>query len=91
MGTSPQKKRGPGLLLILAMSLWGCASEPEEGRLEVVYAQDFSSSESLESFSFSDPEAWRRAEVDGNGCMELHANSAYAPTHRSPRSIAARR
>jgi hypothetical protein len=42
----------------------------------------------LEAWEFTDPEAWRIAEVDGQKVLEQHSASDYQPEVRSPLNIA---
>jgi hypothetical protein len=73
-------------------ALCACASSDEvpvapEGWVEV-YSQDFEGDRFGLDFVLSDPDAWRVGEEDDNRFLEQHAQSAYAPPHRSPLNVA---
>lgn len=55
---------------------------------KLVYEQDFAEAKALSAFRFTDPRAWRWQQRDGNGVLEMHARSEYAPPHRSPHNMA---
>ena len=77
-------------LALAPLPLVACASdEPRlapEGWVEV-YSQDFEQGPLGLDFVFSDPKAWRVGKEDGNRFLEQHAQSDYAPPHRSPLNI----
>lgn len=66
------------------------AEKPTADKLEfkTLYVNDFSKADSLNDFSFTDKNAWRWTEVDGQNAMELYAQSKYEPPYYSPFNIA---
>lgn len=64
------------------------ADEGVPSGYQLVYEQSFDGPAAMNDFRFTDPRAWRWAENDGNGALELHGASAYDPPHRSPQNIA---
>jgi len=83
-------------LCLLGCTLFGCSAVPKATLPEhvpagytLVYQQDFSSSDAVSDFVYTDKDAWRRSEGDtGDGYLELFGKSDYQPEHRSPRNIA---
>lgn len=81
-------------LLVITLPLMGCAaaradrpSHVPDG-YELVYDQAFDDQASVGDFVFTDPNAWKFAKDEqGNGYLELHAESKYKPKHRSPYNI----
>lgn len=55
---------------------------------KLLYEQDFTKPDALKDFVFSDAKAWRLAQDDGRGSLELFGKSDYKPAHRSPLNIA---
>ena len=91
MRAHPPSRRRAALALA-ALALVACASSEEgppvpDGWVEV-YDQDFEQGSIGLDFVFSDPSAWRVVEEDGNRFLEQHAQSDYAPPHRSPLNVA---
>ncbi|CAN5838994.1 hypothetical protein BH23PLA1_BH23PLA1_42660 [soil metagenome] len=56
------------------------------GDLPLVFQADFEDG-SLSGWEFTDPEAWRITEDDGNKVLDQHKNSRYEPPVRSPLNI----
>jgi len=54
----------------------------------LVYAQDFSTPQTLNEFDMTDRKAWRFNEKDGKNTLELFDKSEYAARVRSPFNIA---
>ncbi len=63
------------------------ADDPLAVDLPLVFEADFEDG-GLDSWEFTDPDAWRIAEHDGDKVLELHAASRYEPKVRSPLNIA---
>ncbi len=55
---------------------------------KLLYEQNFNDASALKDFVFTDPAAWRYSQTNGQGALELHAQSKYKPKHRSPVNIA---
>ncbi len=55
---------------------------------KLLYEQDFSKSDALKDFVFTDPAAWKLTKEKDRPALELHKQSAYKPEHRSPLNIA---
>ncbi len=55
--------------------------------LPVAYESDFSQ-KSTEGWTFTDPDAWRFTDVEGQTVLEQHAASKYEPKVRSPLNMA---
>ena len=54
----------------------------------LLYEQTFDDKAALTEFRLTDPTAWRFSTQDGNGALELKAQSSYQPPVRSPVNIA---
>ena len=70
------------LTAVLATLLAACASSGTSVNVR------FASAAPMSAFEFTDANAWRFAEDEGVGCLELHGRSDYHPPHRSPESMA---
>jgi len=75
-------------LLIGTATAASAATGVPEG-YQLVYEQDFEEASATNDFRFTDPRAWRLAQHDGSGVLELYGLSGYEPLHQSPRNIAA--
>ena len=87
-------RRLPTVLLAVVL-IGGCTSTPNTNPehvpagFQLVYESSFDTPDAVDAFVFTDPDAWRYAKTeDNNGYLELHQQSAYEPTHRSPLNIA---
>jgi hypothetical protein len=58
------------------------------GDMPLVFRADFAGDNATKGWSFTDPGAWRVAEVEGNRVLEQHRASRYEPPVRSPLNIA---
>src|SRR5690606_4965308 len=78
-------------LVLLLVPAVASADEPDRpetaGDLPLAYQSDFGP-KGLEGWSFTDPDAWRVATVDGKAVLEQHQASKYEPKVRSPFNIA---
>lgn len=78
-------------LFAISAQLQGRAEERPTGvpsEYQLLYKQDFASPEALKDLLFSDPNAWKLSETEGQYSLELVKQSAYAPPFRSPVNIA---
>jgi len=70
--------------LVSLICLGGCAVPTPQG-WPLVVDENFASAESLESFTFSDPDVWSWAD-DYGGMMYFSEGSKFKPPFRSPRT-----
>ena len=74
------------LILFGHMSKAQVCSVPND--LQLVYAEDFSTPQSMYHMEFTDRNAWRIAGPDGGEYLELWGESEYVPPFRSPLNVA---
>jgi len=75
-------------LLIVPASLGLAYSGSESEPAEILFEEDFEETK-LDAWTMTDPDAWRVASIeDSNAALELHRNSDYQPSVRSPLNIA---
>lgn len=72
----------------------GPATRPAPGKPDLpggwklLYEGAFDATDALEAFEFTDPEKWRWAAKDGDGCLEALGKDRYRAKYRSPLTIA---
>ena len=78
----------PLVAIVFAASSAVAVSADEIEGYKLVYSQDFKNPEAIKDFTFTDPTAWKIAEIDGKAALELTKQSSYKPPFRSPVNIA---
>lgn len=76
---------------LLPLAFVACTTPPDPAdpnTWPVVYAQDFTSAQSLADFVVTDPDMWQWGAERGRPAIELLGKSDYRPPHRSPLGIA---